>query len=264
MKKTSLIASVLAPLVVFLVVGSLWHFAVDWFRIPAVILPKPEAVLRGMWTERVSLLRGAWVTFQAAFMGLGCSAVLGTLIAMVFSQSAWIRTAFYPYVLFLQTVPIVAITPLLIIWSGLEFRTVVLVATIISIFPIISNVTSGLLSIDQNHLDLFRLQGAGRWATLMKLRIPSAVPALVQGLRISGGLAVIGAIVGELFVANSGAYDGLGTIMNAMQANLRTAELMGAIAACTLLGIVLFLTVEGMHRFLLRRWTIDAGFELDR
>jgi len=134
MKKTSLAASVLAPLVVFLVVGSLWHFAVDWFRIPAVILPKPETVLRGMWTERVSLLRGAWVTFQAAFMGLGCSAVLGTLIAMVFSQSAWIRTAFYPYVLFLQTVPIVAIAPLLIIWSGLEFRTVVLVATIISIF----------------------------------------------------------------------------------------------------------------------------------
>lgn len=264
MNKAPLIARILAPLLVLCFVGCTWHFAVDFFRVPAVVLPKPDAVLRGMWTERIPLIRGAWVTFQAAFLGLLCSAVIGTLVAMLFSQSAWIRTALYPYVLFLQTVPIVAIAPLLIIWSGLEFRTVVLVSSIISVFPIISNVTSGLLSIDSNHLDLFRLQGASRWTMLTKLRIPSAVPSLVQGLRISGGLAVIGAIVGELFVANSGAYDGLGTIMNAMQANLRTAELMGAIAACTLLGIVLFLSVEALNRFLLRRWTIDAGFEGDR
>jgi NitT/TauT family transport system permease protein len=160
-------------------------------------------------------------------------------------------------------VPIVAIAPLLIVWSGAEFRTVVLVSCIISIFPIISNVTSGLLSIDPNHLDLFRLQGATRWQTLLKLRVPSAIRALVQGLRISCGLAVIGAIVGELFVGNSGTSDGLGALMNAMQANLRTAELIGAILACTLLGILLFLGVELLNRWALKRWTIDTGFESD-
>jgi NitT/TauT family transport system permease protein len=194
-------------------------------------------------------------------LGLGASALIGSLVAILFSQSAWIRTALYPYVIFLQTVPIVAIAPLLIVWSGAEFRTVVLVSCIISIFPIISNVTSGLLSIDSNHLDLFRLQGASRWQTLLKLRIPSAMRALVQGLRISCGLAVIGAIVGELFVGNSGNSDGLGSLMNAMQANLRTAELIGAILACTLLGILLFLGVELLNRWALRRWTIDTGFE---
>jgi NitT/TauT family transport system permease protein len=140
-------------------------------------------------------------------------------------------------------------------------RTVVLVSCIISIFPIISNVTSGLLSIDQNQLDLFRMQGATRWQTLLKLRIPSAIPGLVLGLRVSCGLAVIGAIVGELFVASSGSYEGLGMVMNAKQANLKTAELMGTILACTCLGILLFLSVQFLGSVILRRWTRDAGFE---
>jgi NitT/TauT family transport system permease protein len=108
------------------------------------------------------------------------------------------------------------------------------------------------------------MQGASRWQTLVKLRIPSAVRSLVQGLRISCGLSVIGAIVGELFVGNSGTSDGLGAMMNAMQANLKTAQLIGAIMACTLLGIVLFLAIEALNRWALRRWTIDTGFESDR
>jgi NitT/TauT family transport system permease protein len=122
MNKAPLLARILAPLFVLCIVGCTWHLAVDFFKIPAVVLPKPEAVLRGMWTERIPLLKGAWVTFQAAFLGLLCSALIGTLVAMLFSQSAWIRTALYPYVLFLQTVPIVAIAPLLIIIQLEEFN----------------------------------------------------------------------------------------------------------------------------------------------
>ena len=151
------------------------HLAVDSFKLPPILLPKPVRVLQAIWTERGRLVQGSWVTLQASMLGLGASALIGSLVAILFSQSAWIRTALYPYVIFLQTVPIVAIAPLLIVWSGAEFRTVVLVSCIISIFPIISNVTSGLLSIDSNHLDLFRLQGASRWQTLLKLRIPSAM-----------------------------------------------------------------------------------------
>jgi len=253
--------SIVAPLAVFGLVALIWHGLVVAFQIPSVILPRPSAVLNAMWSERWSLLSGSWVTLKASLFGLLASVFFGCGIAILFSQSSLIRTALYPYVIFLQTVPIVAIAPLLIIWSGTEFRTVVLVSCIISVFPIISNVTSGLLSIDQNHVDLFRMQSASRWKTLIKLRIPSAVPNLVLGLRVSCGLSVIGAIVGELFVANSGAYDGLGTIMNAMQANLKTAELMGTIIACTLLGILLFLSVQLLGSFVLRRWTKDAGFE---
>lgn len=264
MNQTPLWIRISAPVCVFIAVALLWNFIVDWFQLPPVLLPKPRSVIEAMWSQQSRLLSGAWVTLKASALGLGLSTLVGSIVAVLFSQSSWIRTALYPYVIFLQTVPIVAIAPLLIVWSGAEFRTVVLVSCIISVFPIISNVTSGLLSIDQNHLDLFRMQGATRLQTLLKLRIPSAVPALVQGLRISCGLSVIGAIVGELFVGNSGASDGLGAMMNAMQANLKTAELIAAIMVCTLLGILLFLGIEAFNRWVLRRWTIDTGFESSR
>ena len=157
-----------------------------------------------------------------------------------------------------------AIAPLLIIWSGYNFRTIVLVAVIISIFPVISNVTSGLLSVNENLRDLFRMQSATRWQMLIKLRIPAAVSQLILGLRISSGLSVIGAIVAEFFVGNSGEYDGLGTIMTARQAQLKTAELMAALMACTALGIVLFALVNLMGATVLRRWTRTTGFESEK
>jgi NitT/TauT family transport system permease protein len=189
------------------------------------------------------------------------SAVIGSAIAIVFSQSRVVRISFYPYVLFLQTVPIVAIAPLLILWFGNEFKTVVLVSCIISIFPVISNVTSGLISVNENLRDLFRMQSASRLQVLLKLSIPSAVPQLVLGLRISCGLAVIGAIVGEFFVGDRGAYEGLGTIITARQGNLNTASMIGAVIACALLGLVLLVFVNLIGTIVLRRWTKDVGFE---
>lgn len=251
----------LAPLLVFAVVAVIWHFGVLWLKVPAIILPGPIAVLNALWLERLVLLKASWVTLQAAAAGLISSAIFGSLIAVLFSQSSLIRVALYPYVIFLQTVPIVAIAPLLIIWSGNNFRTIVLVATIISIFPVIANVTSGLLSINENLSELFRMQSATRWQMLTKLRIPAAIPQLVLGLRISSGLAVIGAIVAEFFVGNSGEYDGLGTIMTSRQANLKTAELIAALMACTCLGILLFACVNLLSATLLRRWTRVSGFE---
>ena len=253
-----------APVLVFAVVATIWHFVVVWLKIPNIILPSPIAVLNALWQERGVLMKGSWVTLQAAAAGLLCSAVFGSLIAVVFSQSSLLRIALYPYVIFLQTVPIVAIAPLLIIWSGNNFRTIVLVATIISIFPVIANVTSGLLSINENLRELFRMQSATRWQMLTKLRIPAAIPQLVLGLRISSGLAVIGAIVAEFFVGNSGEYDGLGTIMTSRQANLKTAELIAALMACTCLGILLFACVNLLSATLLRRWTKTPGFESDK
>ncbi len=254
----------LAPFLVFAVVATIWHFVVIWLRVPNIILPSPVSVMNALWQERSVLLKASWVTLQAAAAGLLCSALFGSLIAVLFSQSSLLRVALYPYVIFLQTVPIVAIAPLLIIWSGNNFRTIVLVATIISIFPVIANVTSGLLSINENLRELFRMQSATRWQMLTKLRIPAAIPQLVLGLRISSGLAVIGAIVAEFFVGNSGEYDGLGTIMTSRQANLKTAELIAALMACTCLGILLFACVNLLSATLLRRWTRTSGFESDK
>ncbi len=254
----------LAPIGVFLLVLILWEFVVRAFGIHKVILPSPIDVAKAIIEERWVLLRGAWVTLQSASLGLLMSASLGSVIAILFSQSAILRTSFYPYVIFLQTVPIVAIAPLLILWFGNEFRTVVLVSCIISIFPVISNVTSGLLSVNETLWDLFRLGGATRWQVLRKLQIPAAIPQLILGLRISCGLAVIGAIVGEFFVGDRGAYEGLGTVITARQGNLKTASMIGAVFACTMLGILLLGAIRILNDIILRRWTRDVGFESRR
>lgn len=254
---------IFAPILVFLSVLFLWDLAVRWFEIHKVVLPPPRDVFSSFVEERWILLRGAWITIQAAAAGLLASGVIGFVIAVIFSLSSWIRNSCYPYVVFLQTVPIVAIAPLLILWFGNEFRTVVLVAAIISIFPVISNVTSGLLSINENFRDLFQLQSASTLQVLMKLRIPAAIPQLILGLRISCGLAVIGAIIGEFFVGDRGAYEGLGTIITARQANLRTASMIAAVMTCTLLGLVLLLVVQALNKTVFRRWTHGVGFESD-
>ncbi len=252
----------LAPGVFFLIVAVVWEGVVRWYHLPTIILPPPEDVLTSLWRERWPLLTSSLVTLRAAASGLAASALIGTAIAILFSQSSLLRAALYPYVIFLQTVPIVAIAPLLIIWSGYNFRTTVIVACIISIFPIISNVTSGLISINENLRDLFRMQSASRLQTLVKLRIPAAVSHLILGLRISCGLSVIGALMAEFFVGNSNSsYDGLGTMMIAKAGNYRTAELMAAIIASTMLGVFLFAVVNLMSLTLLRRWTRSTGFE---
>ena len=148
-----------------------------------------------------------------------------------------------------------AIAPLLVIWSGYTFRTVVLVTVIISLFPISNSVAAGLLAIPQDRLDLFRLYGASRLQTLWRLRIPTAVAHLVVGAKTSSGLAVIGAIVAEFFVGNGGAnYSGLGTLMTGWQTLGRTAPLIAALCISTLIGVIMFATVELISRSLLRRW----------
>ncbi len=174
-----LILELMAPVAVFGILLVLWQVAIVFWSIPKVLLPSPTAVLEAFVTERWTLLQGVWATGKAAFVGLLSSVLLGSLLAILFSQSRLLRLAFYPYVIFLQTVPIVAIAPLLIIWMGNGFGTIVVVVIIISIFPIVANVTTGLLSIDKNWLDLFRLHQATRWQILSKLRIPIAVSHLI-------------------------------------------------------------------------------------
>lgn len=245
--------------IVFLIV---WQCIVKIFDIHPITLPPPLKVLSTMWDERETLLEAYFATGLAALLGLLSSTCVGVMTAIVFSQSRWIRSALYPYVIFLQTVPIVAIAPLLITWFGYEFKTVVLVSAIISLFPIVSNVTTGLISVDQNLKDLFRLGGASRLQSLWKLRIPFAVSHLILGLRVSAGLAVIGAIVGEFFVGNgSASYAGLGTVMTGWQNLAKTDAIIAAVFVSTLLGLSILGIVNFLAWACLRRWTESDGFE---
>lgn len=253
--------TLLAPVLslVFLVV--VWQAIVSLSQIHPVILPGPKAVWEAFQKNSTALQKGFIATGEAALVGMLSSLLIGSLIAVLFAQSRWLRAACFPYVIFLQTVPIVAIAPLLIIWSGYNFRTIVIVSFIISLFPVVSNVTSGLLSIDRNLMELFQLYGASRWQILFRLQIPAAIPNLILGARVSSGLAVIGAIVGEFFVGNGGQYDGLGTLMTGWQSLQRTDALIAAVLVSTLLGVSMFVLVNLISRTLLRRWTQAAGFD---
>ncbi len=246
-------------LILFLV---MWHGAVTLFRIHPIILPSPLQVFQAASGERDILWQAFYNTALASLAGLTASVTLGCLIAIVFSLSSSIRQAFYPYVVFLQTVPIVAIAPLLVTWSGYQWRTVVMVSVIISLFPIISNVTAGLISVDQNLKDLFRLNQASRLQTLVKLHIPFAVRHLVLGARVSAGLAVVGAIVGEFSVGSGSNKDaGLGTIMDSWLVQARTDALIAAVLTSTILGIVILGLVNLLGVVFLKRWTSNVGFE---
>jgi NitT/TauT family transport system permease protein len=256
------IRQILTVLATLALVIALWHTIVVWRNIHPIILPTPAVVASTAWAERATLARAFLSTGMTALFGLAASIVCGSCIAVLFSQSAALRKAFYPYVIFLQTVPIVAIAPLLITWSGYSWRTVVLVAMIISLFPIISNVTTGLISVDQNLRDLFRLSRASRWQQLFLLHIPHAIPHLILGARISAGLAVIGTVVGEFFVGGRGIGNGgLGTIMTSWQTVARTDALIAAVLTSTLLGILMLGLVNLAAVVFLRRWTSNMGFE---
>ena len=238
---------------------ALWEGVVRIWNLPPALLPSPMQVLNAAAEHRESLISGAANTAVAAYAGLGTAIVLGATISIAFSMSRKIRLAFFPYVVFLQTVPIVGIAPLLIIWSGYRFRTVVIVTVIICLFPIVNNTTAGLLSVSRDLKDLFRLYGASRSKLLCRLQIPTAIPYLMLGARISSGLAVIGAIVAEFFVGNGSQYAGLGALMTGWQARLKTDALIAALIASTLLGLLLFGTVQLVSKILLRRWTSIQG-----
>lgn len=246
--------SVLPPVVLFALVLALWHAAAVVFEIPRYLLPTPADVWSAAVENRRELLAATWLTAQGALSGFGLSLVCGTLIACAFSQSPLVRRSFYPYAVFLQTVPIVAIAPLIITWFGYGFQSVVLVAFIISVFPIITNGTTGMTAIDADLLDLFRLYNASRWQVLLKLRLPNSVPYVIAGARISSGVSVIGAIVGEYFAGYGVDQFGLGYLILQTAPQMKTDELMAAVIASTLLGVAIFGTVSLAGATILSRW----------
>jgi NitT/TauT family transport system permease protein len=193
-------------------------------------------------------------TLIAAASGFGISLVLGSIIAMLFAQSTWIRRAGFPYAILLQTVPIVAIAPPVIAICGPDLSSVIIIAVIISLFPIITNATAGLLAVDPKLEELFRVLRASRWQRLVKLQIPTAVPYLLTGAKISSGLAMVGAIVGEFFAGYGNDAYGLGYLIQANSDSLRTDKLFAAVLASTALGIGIFAVVN-LAALALRRWT---------
>lgn len=250
----SLARSVFPPLAAFAAIVLLWEAAARAASIPLYLLPPPSAILTATTGEASLLLHAASITARAALLGFALSGFIGVLTAILLSSSRILERALYPYTVFLQTVPIVAIAPLLVVWFGPGLRAVAVSAFIVSVFPVIASTLSGIASVDPALRDLFRLYGAGPWATLRKLRLPFALPQIFTGLRVAAGLSVIGTIVGEWVAGFSEGSAGLGIVVLSAQRQLRTDLLFAAVLLASILGLLLFGAVDITARVTLRRW----------
>lgn len=244
----------LPPIILLATLLLVWQAATAAWNVPAYLLPGPWSIVQVVAENPGKLVSATWVTAQGAVCGFAASLLVGVVVAFAFSQSRMIRSSCYPYAIFLQTVPIIAVAPLIINWFGTGFQSVVIVAFIISLFPIVTNTTAGMLAVDSQWLDLFQLHNAGRWQIVVKLRLPNAVPHLMTGARTSSGLAVIGSIVGEFFAGYGTDRFGLGYLILMTSSHLKTAELFAAVMASTLLGLVIFGTVSAVGAAVLKRW----------
>jgi NitT/TauT family transport system permease protein len=251
--------TVVNALAVFAGLLVLWQLVLWVFKVPSFMLPSPLAVARAVVRRYPSLLNSLAITAEESAGGLIASTVIGVVIALIFAQSRWVRKMFYPYTLLLQTVPIIAIAPLILMWVGAGEPAVTLIAFIISLAPIIANTTQGLISVEENLVDLFLMQNATRGQVLFKLRLPSAVPSLFVGIRIASGIAVIGAITGELYAGSSRVGEGgLGYSILYASSQLQTDYLFALVLAATVLGFSFFFVVMFLEWYFLHRWHESA------
>jgi len=244
---------------VFAALLLLWQVILWVFHVPRFMLPSPWAVARAVAARFPSLLRSMAITAEESLGGLVASIVVGVLVALFFAQWRWVRKMLYPYTILLQTVPIVAIAPLILMWVGAGTASVALIAFIISLAPIIANTTQGLISVDENFVHLFLMHNASPAQKLFKLRLPHAVPNLFVGIRIASGIAVIGAITGELYAGSSqvGA-GGLGYSILYASSQLQTDYLFALVFAATVLGFGFFFVVMFFEWLFLHRWHESA------
>ncbi|HEX4635401.1 MAG TPA: ABC transporter permease [Rhizomicrobium sp.] len=251
------------PLLVALAVLGAWEWAVTHWQVPVYVLPAPSAIAKAFAENFSSLTQALASTLTVTLEAFVAATVLGIATAIAFSQSRLLERTLYPYAVILQVTPVVAIAPLILIWVGFERINLALtiIATIVAFFPILAGATLGLKSADFNLIDLSRLYGASRLQTLWRIRLPTALPYLLSGMKTAGGLALIGAVVAE-FVAGSGTATGLAWRIVESGNRLEIATLFAALALLALTGILIFVALSLLEWWLLHRWhesAIDSG-----
>jgi len=249
---------ILAPLVIGVAVLALWEFAVRWNDIPHYVLPGPILVGQTLIADWGTLSGSLWVTLKITFMALAAAIVVGVTLAVLFSQSKWLEMALLPYAVILQVTPIVAIAPLIIIWANDIDLSLLICAWIVAFFPILSNTILGLNSADHNLVNLFELYGASRWQTMRYLKLPAALPYFLAGLKISGGLALIGAVVAEFVAGTGGSASGLAYRILEAGYQLKIPRVFAALVMISLSGIAIFLATSLISYLLLHRWHESA------
>lgn len=255
----------LAPVLVGILMLGAWEAGVRISGIPPYLLPGPILVLQTLVKDWGQLFPSLLITLQITVVAFITAVVSGLLVAILFTQSKWIERSFFPYAVILQTTPIVAIAPLIIIWvrqivpgEGSTFVSLVICAWLVAFFPILSNTILGLNSADHHLLNLFQLYRSSRWQTLLYLRLPSALPYFLGGLRISGGLALIGAVVAEFVAGTGGTRSGIAYQILISSFNLQIPRMFAALLMTTVLGVAIFAGLTLLSDILLRNWHESA------
>ena len=254
----ALVARIAVPVIAFGAFVVLWQWYVTAYQVPRYILPAPTEVAATMVGDWPILSSALAVTLTITFAALAAALVGGVALAILFIQSRWLELAFYPYAVVLQVTPIVAIAPLIIIYAPSTESVLLICAFIVAFFPILSNMTQGLKSTDHNLLNLLELYGASRWQSLLHLRIPASLPYFATGLRIGGGLALIGSVVAEFAAGSAGAQSGLAFRILEAGRRLNVPRLFAALILITLTGLAIFALTSLVSHLLLRRWHESA------
>ncbi len=245
----------LPPLGVFGLIIAVWLGLSLSLGDRSYLMPTPWAVLeRGFltWDTLQDILSATGRSAAVALTGLAVAIVIGVVWAVAMSQARWVERSLYPYAVILQCIPVLALVPLIGFWFGYDFFARTVVCVLIALFPMVSNTLFGLRSVDRSHRELFKLQGAGRWTILRKLELPAALPAMFAGMRISAGLAVVGAIVGDFFFQRGA--PGIGALISAYQSRLNSAELFAGIIVASLFGVVVFILFGWLAKLAVGKW----------
>lgn len=246
------------PVAIMVIAILAWDRVCVWNEIPRYILPRPSEVIATLFQDAAILFPALLVTLKITFLSLALAVIGGVGLAILFTQSKWVEMSFFPFAVVLQVTPIVAIFPLINIYVSDQTTKLLLCAWIVAFFPVLSNTTLGLNSVDRNLLDLFKLNGATRWQTLRLLKLPAAMPYFLGGLKIAGGLSLIGAVVAEFVAGSAGQSSGLASRIIEAGYRLNAPRLFAALILISFTGIVIFLVLTWVSNQLLKGWHESA------
>jgi NitT/TauT family transport system permease protein len=255
-------AQVVLPVLTLGIGIGIWELVVRIGKLPPYVLPAPTLVAETLVKDWSLLWSSLLVTLTTTFEGLALAVIGGTGLAILFNQSRLIEYSFYPYAVILQVTPIVAIAPLLLIYLPQQ-AAVLACAWIVAFFPVLANTTLGLKSVDRNLADLFELYGASRLSVLMRLKLPAAMPYMLGGLKIAGGLSLIGAVVAEIAAGSAGAGSGLAYRIAEAGYRLDIPRMFAALILLSAAGVVIFFALSAVSYLLLRRWH-ESALERER
>jgi NitT/TauT family transport system permease protein len=245
------------PVVVLIVLLAIWEAVVDFYAVPVYVLPAPAVIAATLVADWGVLWDSLVVTLTTTVEGFALAAAGGVALAILFNQSRLVEYSLYPYAVILQVTPVVAVAPLLLIYLP-QHAAVLACAWIVAFFPVLANTTLGLNSVDHNLAALFELYRASRWRVLWRLKLPAALPQILAGLRIAGGLSLIGAVVAEIAAGSAGAGSGLAYRIAESGYRLNIPRMFAALALLSAAGIVIFFLLSLLNHLALRRWHESA------